>query len=146
MNKCLLSLFLILPYLALAQPPAKKVSWDVLENIQFDKKFVKEYDSYAMFPKFTPAVKNLEGQIVEIEGFTIPLELSTKWVALSVNPNSSCFFCGAAGPASVMTVRFKNGKKQYEVDDYKRFRGKLKLNSKDINEFYYILEDAVEVR
>lgn len=146
MNKPLFLCLLTLSSLAHAQQKVQKLDWSVLENIAFDNKFVKEYDEYVMFPQFTPTLKKLEGQLVEVEGFTIPLELTKEWVALSVNPNSSCFFCGGAGPASVMTVRFKSGKKHYEVDDYKRFRGRLKLNSKDINEFYYILMDAEEVK
>ncbi len=148
MNRNLiLSFFSVCVWLnmSLAQEPVKKLDWNALESIEFKKRFVKSYDAYAMFPIFSAAVKNLDGKMVEIAGFTIPLEPSTKWVALSMNPNASCFFCGAAGPASVMTIRFKKGRKEYNIDDYKRFRGRLKLNGSDINEFYYILEDAEEI-
>jgi len=149
MNKWIVTWIIIFcPFFAFGQPrdPIHKVSWQTLENIAFQRKFLKDFEAYVLFPQFTDALKNLVGKTVEVKGYVIPLEPRADWVALSAYPNASCFFCGAAGPASVMTIRFKDGKHKYRVDEFRTFRGKLKLNSDDIHEFYYILNEAVEVK
>ena len=61
---------------------------------------------------------------------------------LSANPYSSCFFCGQAGPESVMEIQLL---KQYDglrMDQVITFKGKLRLNADDIYQLNYILEDA----
>lgn len=148
MNKWMVTLMVVLfPVLGFSQSRqlVHKLSWQTLENIAFEKKFIKDLQASAMFPKFTDRLKHLEGTMVQINGFVIPLEPDASWVALSAYPNASCFFCGAAGPASVMTIRLKAGKHRYRIDEFLTFRGKLKLNVEDINEFYYILDEAVEI-
>jgi hypothetical protein len=44
-----------------------------------------------------------------------------------------------------MTINLKNPTK-YKLDAFKFFSGTLKLNDSNINEFYYILEDAIELK
>lgn len=149
MNKWIITWIITLsPLLTTGQQkdPIYKISWQTLEGIAFEKKFLKDFQAYVMFPKFTERLKELRGKIVEVQGYVIPLEPNASWVALSAYPNASCFFCGAAGPASVMTVRFKDGKHKFRVDDFQTFRGKLQLNINNIHEFYYIINDAVEVK
>ena len=65
-------------------------------------------------------------------------------MSLSYNPYASCFFCGKASPASVMSMYLKDEDVRYKMDDFKTFRGTLHLNYDDPNEFYYILRDARE--
>jgi hypothetical protein len=67
-------------------------------------------------------------------------------LALSANPYASCYFCGGGSPASIITVKLKKKYTGYDVDDFKQFRGKLRLNATDINEFYYVLELSEEVK
>ena len=52
------------------------------------------------------------------------------------------FFCGQAGPESVMEIQMV---KQYDglrMDQVLTFKGKLRLNTDDIYQLNYILEDA----
>jgi hypothetical protein len=61
---------------------------------------------------------------------------------LSANPYSSCFFCGQAGPESVMEIQLL---KQYDglrMDQVITFEGRLRLNADDIYQLNYILEEA----
>jgi hypothetical protein len=122
-----------------------KVSWDTLQNIPFEEKYIEEVKGYMLFPKFPAELKKLQGQWIEVEGYVIPVDKDRNFVALSANPYAACYFCNKAGPASVMTVRFKSKGKRYFIDNYKTFRGKLKLNASDIHEFYYILEEAEDI-
>ncbi len=98
-----------------------------------------------LFPKFPWAIRELEGTTVEVEGYTIPIDKSGMTVVLSANPYAACYFCGKSGPASVLTVKLKLKNTHYRIDNYKTFRGKLRLNSTDIHQFYYILENAEDV-
>jgi hypothetical protein len=125
--------------------PPIKLSWKTMQNIQFKKQYYKEIDGEMMTPVFTPELIQLNGQHVQVEGYCVPVDEKGRYIALSANPYASCFFCGKAGPASVMTIKFKKKNKSYNTDDYKHFTGRLRLNYDDINEFYYVLEDAVEI-
>lgn len=120
-----------------------KISWRTLESIGFNEKYVSELDIKFNFPVFSSTLKSLNGQPVEVQGFLIPIDHTGKTVALSANPFAACFFCGNAGPSSVMILRMKNSSTKVKTDAYKTIRGILKLNFNDPEEFYYILEDAV---
>ena len=122
------------------------LSWSKLENIDFTEKYVKEVEGYMLFPKFPDFLKKLDGKPVTVEGYVVPVDKSGASVALSANPYAACFFCGKAGPASVMTVKLKTKNAKYKIDDYIKFTGTLRLNDDDIKEFYYILEQAVETK
>jgi hypothetical protein len=122
-----------------------KLSWKTMQNIKFEKKYYKEIDGEMQAPVFTDELKKLDKTIVQVEGYVVPVDEKGRYVALSANPYASCFFCGKAGPASVMTIRFKKKNTTFKTDDYIHFKGKLELNYSDINEFYYILNDAEEI-
>jgi hypothetical protein len=122
-----------------------KLTWKTMQNIKFEKKYYKEIDGEMMKPIFTEELKKLDGQMVEVEGYVIPLDEKGRYAALSANPYASCFFCGKAGPASVLTLKFKKKNKSYDTDDYRHFKGRLQLNTDDINEFYYILNEAEQM-
>jgi hypothetical protein len=122
------------------------LSWSKLENIEFVEKYVKEVEGYMLFPKFPDFLKKLEGKTVTIEGYVVPVDKSGATVALSANPYAACFFCGKAGPASVMTIKLKIKNSKYKIDDYVKFTGTLRLNDDDIKEFYYILEQSSETK
>ncbi len=121
-----------------------RVSWKLLMDIEYKLQYyeVVKVEMYA--PIFPEALKALDGKEVVVEGFVIPFDEDiSAMVALSANPYASCFFCGKASPASVMSVYFKNKGKRYKIDDYRIFTGTLQLNYNDPNEFYYILRGAV---
>ena len=121
-----------------------EVRWDLLIDIEYQLKYFKELDMEVYAPIFSQAAKRIDGKEVILEGYVIPFDESGELLSLSANPYASCFFCGNASPASVVSMRLKNEDKRYKMDDYKRFRGILHLNYEDPNEFYYILEEAVE--
>lgn len=122
-----------------------KIDWALLMEIEYNLKFnqASELKIYASI--FTEALIAFDGKEVIIEGFVIPLDENGGMVALSANPYASCFFCGKASSASVMGLYLKK-KKLYKIDDFRKFRGMLKLNYNDPDEFYFILEDAVPKR
>lgn len=125
----------------MAQSP-KPITWKMLGDVTFYEKYNKEYDFNVLYPKFGKTVKALENQYVEIEGYAIPVEeLGADILVLSALPYSQCFFCGGAGPESVMDIKSKK-KFKVKVDKKLKFRGKLKLNETDLSQLNYILVDA----
>ena len=62
--------------------------------------------------------------------------------ALSAFPFSSCFFCGAAGPESVLELDLKH-QQEYLTDEVITFKGVLELNS-DPLKFPLTLKYAIE--
>jgi hypothetical protein len=116
--------------------------WTDLAKITFRK----EYDEMLGFkvdvPVFGEEVKALADKEVVIKGYIIPVEgyKSHKEFVFSAYPYNMCFFCGGAGPETVMEV-FSNEPVKYTAEPIV-LRGKLELNSSDINRLMYILKDA----
>ncbi|MCZ2394615.1 MAG: hypothetical protein LC105_12210 [Chitinophagales bacterium] len=119
-----------------------KLSWKILEGIGYQEKYVSKLEENFKFPLFTSFIKSLEGKTIEIQGYLIPFDPSGKEIALSANPYAACFFCGKAGPASVMILHMKTPNTKIKTDTYKTIRGILKLNYNDPEEFFYIIENA----
>ena len=117
--------------------------WKTLSKITYKK----EYDEFMGFkidkPVFSDAVKALDGTEVSIKGFIIPVEgykSHTEFV-FSAFPYNMCFFCGGAGPETVMEV-YATRPIEYQAEAI-TLKGTLRLNADDINRLMYSLEDAV---
>lgn len=116
--------------------------WKTLSKISYKK----EYDELMGFkidkPVFSESVKSLDNKEVTIKGYIIPVEgyKSHKEFIFSAFPYSMCFFCGGAGPETVMEVEAVEGVK-YSADAV-YLTGILKLNDKDINRLMYKLVNA----
>jgi hypothetical protein len=118
------------------------ITWELLKNVEFDEIWSEEFQAYYMVPKFSNSVKALDGKEVQIRGFIIPVDIVQDYYVLSANPYSSCFFCGQAGPESVMEVEMVKKYEGLRMDQVITFKGTLKLNVDDIYQLNYILEDA----
>jgi len=129
-----------------ATQKAQEISWDVLMDIDYTLQYYEEFNMEIYAPVFTEEVKKLHKKEVVIEGHIIPLDVEQEIVALSYNPYASCFFCGQASPASVISMHLKSKGKRYKKDTFKKFQGTLYLNQDDPNEFYYILKNAREYK
>lgn len=116
--------------------------WKTLGKISYKK----EYDEVMGFkidkPVFGDQIKALDGKEITIKGYIIPVEgyKSHKEFIFSAYPYSMCFFCGGAGPETVMEVEATDGVK-YSADAI-ILKGILKLNDKDINRLMYKIVNA----
>jgi hypothetical protein len=120
--------------------------WKTLGKISFVKKYDELLGFKVDMPVFGPEVKALAGKEVTIKGYIIPIEgykSHTEFV-FSAYPYNMCFFCGGAGPETVMEVFAKEPIK-YTADPVV-IKGKLGLNEKDINRLMYELKDVVLVK
>jgi len=135
-----LSLF-VLSQLATAQP---MLDWSDLADVQFFEKFSNSLGIKYYQATFGEDIKELEGEEVMVMGYLIPLDALGETYALSKNPFSACFFCGAAGPETVVELRVKaEYVRRYQTDERRAFRGRLQLNESSLEQFNYVLIDAV---
>lgn len=135
-----LSLF-ALSQLATAQP---MLDWADLADVQFFEKFSNSMGIKYYQATFGEDIKELEGEEVMVMGYLIPLDALGETYALSKNPFSACFFCGAAGPETVVELRVKaEYVRRYQTDERRAFRGRLQLNESSLEQFNYVLIDAV---
>lgn len=95
--------------------------------------------------KLSSAVEKLEGTEVELEGYIIPLtgQVTQSHFMLSKFPQSTCFFCGKAGPETAMQVFMRDNKKIKVTERKVRVKGTLYINPKDASSLLYTLENAV---
>ena len=120
--------------------------WKTLGKITYEKKFDDLLGFKVDVPVFSKEIQDLEGEIVEVSGYIVPVEgykSHTEFV-FSAYPYNMCFFCGGAGPETVMEVTSTEPVK-YSTDRV-RLRGRLTLNSDDINRLMYLLTDAELVK
>lgn len=124
----------------------KKNTWKVLSKITFKKQYDEMMGFKVDIPVFSKEVKALEGKEIIIKGYIIPVEgyKSHKEFVFSAFPYNMCFFCGGAGPETVMEVSASEPIK-YTAETV-TIKGKLALNSTDINKLIYSISDAVLVK
>lgn len=125
---------------------AQEFMWKTLGKITYKK----EYDEMLGFkvdvPIFSNEIQKLEGKEVTIKGYIIPVEgyKSHKEFVFSAYPYSMCFFCGGAGPETVMEVKAKSPV-AFTADPI-TIKGVLHLNSTDVNKLMYSLSNAELVK
>ncbi len=120
------------------------LSWKTLAKVAFEWEFSSELQAEVPIPHFSETVQALEGKPVQIKGYVIPIgEANAPFTILSANPYKQCFFCGGAGPETVMDVLLKESEnRHFSMDETTAFRGRLQLNSDDFDYLNYILNDA----
>lgn len=128
-----------------AQSNAGNTMWKTLSKITYKK----EYDEMLGFkidvPVFSEDVLALDGEEVTITGYIIPVEgyKSHKEFIFSAYPYNMCFFCGGAGPETVMEVVAVEPV-PYTAEPV-TIKGTLRLNATDINRLMYALEEVKKV-
>nr|WP_291780017.1 hypothetical protein [Cecembia sp.] len=118
--------------------------WALFAKTRFVEKLNREFGMYFLYPKFPEELKAFEGKLVTLSGFYIPLDMNNSEIAVvSKFPNAECFFCGGAGPESIVVgyLKKKPGRR-VKMDEIVKIRGRLKLNEDDIDELNFILYDA----
>lgn len=120
--------------------------WKTLAKITYKKEFDEMMGFKVDIPVFSQKVKNLEGTEVTVRGYIIPIEgyKSHNEFILSAYPYNMCFFCGGAGPETVMEVTANQGI-EYTAEAIE-IKGILRLNDTDINRMMYALEEVTIVQ
>jgi hypothetical protein len=136
--KLFVALLITIGSITYANESAKKssMSWEVLSKVK-----VVEKDNL-LAPEFSEDVLSLDGKIVTLRGYMMPLDQAKKQknFILSANPVAACYFCLPGGPETMVEV-----KAQKSVPfNYNPIvvTGKLELLEDDPMGMYYRLIDA----
>jgi hypothetical protein len=142
MKNILFILFFATTSAAFSQSSLKDNTWKTLSRITFKKEYDEVLGLKIDVPVFGTEVKSMEGKEVTVKGYIIPTDgyKSQKEFVFSAFPYSMCFFCGGAGPETVMEVVSKEPIKYTSEPVY--LKGILRLNGKDVNRLIYSLEKA----
>ena len=139
MKKLALLLFMCLGLIGFSQ---ERLSWNTFERLNFEEVYEPTTASWVQVPVWTEELKQWDGKLVRITGYIIALYAVSSQYALSAFPFSSCFFCGAAGPESVLELDLKH-QQEYLTDEVIPFKGVLELNSDPLT-FPLTLKYAIE--
>jgi len=148
MKKLVLHILLMFVFLASANvvQAQEKSIWKTLSKITYKQEFNELFGFKVDVPIFSDQIKKLEGKEVTVKGYIIPIEgyKSHKEFMFSAFPYNMCFFCGGAGPETVMEVA-ANEPIEYSAEQVV-IKGILTLNADDINRMMYILDEVVLVK
>lgn len=109
-----LFLFVMLSVTAFSQ---KKITWRNVVDIYAKEFRLTEKNSTSTINKQTMSLDDVIDKKVTITGYFLDLDPNGEWYILSKNPFATCFFCGKAGPETILElVGFKN-KKKFKSDD-----------------------------
>ena len=143
MKKNIVFFFLLITTFAFAQPSTlRDNTWKTLSKLTYKKEYDDVLGLKIDVPVFSKEVKSLEGKEVTVKGYIIPTDgyKNQKEFVFSAFPYNMCFFCGGAGPETVMEIMTKNPV-QYTTEPI-YLKGILKLNGTDVNRLIYYLEKA----
>ena len=119
------------------------LNWKILGQIKFIKRNHKGYGEID-FPVVNDVLKKKGGKKILMSGFIVPIDNVN--YALSKNVFASCFFCGKAGPETIMGIKFRAGKMKLQTDQYVTLEGKFRVNENNVEDWIYHIEDAVIVK
>ncbi len=136
-----LSLILSLAFSVSAQDQTSN-TWKTLAKITYKKQYDELMGFKIDIPVFSAQVKALSEKEITVKGYIIPVEgyKSHKEFIFSAFPYNMCFFCGGAGPETVMEVEALEPV-EYTAEQV-TLTGKLTLNDSDINRLMYLIKDA----
>lgn len=120
-------------------------AWKILTEVRFETKSTGE-DGYEMdVPKFSDRLKGYNGKKITLKGYLIPLsEMGGKQAyMLSSLPFNSCYFCGGAGPETVIEIETKQTI-SFTTNQIV-MEGVFVLNDKDFDHHMYILKQAKRI-
>ena len=141
--RLLIRLIIILPlFVATKVLPQIRINWQTLEDVRFSDKYNDEIKADYYYPHFGSSVTALQGKEVFLKGYAIVISPQKGVYVLSRYPNASCFFCGKAGPESIVELNLKSKRLKLGMDQVVTIKGRLRLNRDDIYHCNYILERA----
>lgn len=120
--------------------------WTALAQVSYKKEYDELLGIKVDKPIFSKGLKKMEGQEIKLRGYIIPTEgfKSHKEFVFSAYPYASCFFCGKAGPETVVEIQAK--KEILYTSEPIEIKGRLYLNDTDINRLMFLLKDVEKLK
>lgn len=120
------------------------LTWKLLGVIKYVNKPSTVYPEGIQMPIVNSTLKAKKGKKIVMSGFVIPIDNTS--YALSKNVFANCFFCGGAGPETIMGIKFKGATPKLKTDQYITLEGVFRYNDSDVDDWIYHIENAVIVK
>ena len=125
------------------------VSWNTFAQVKFHRQFSETFgfEVNVKPPEFSRDLLALNGKEISVKGYVIPVDIDLGMYMVSANPFANCFFCGGAGPETVVEL-LPNGKfPRFSTDQVVTFKGILQVNTQgEMNAVPYQLFRAQMVK
>ncbi len=135
MRKGLLLVFLLLVFPLSAQ---LTVPWTAFTQTGYDY----NEDGAFVNPEYTETLKQWDGKTVILSGYIVPMDVQLQTYVLSAFPLNQCFFCGGAGPETVVQLYFKDAPPRLLTDQYVILIGRLELRQQKPGSFFFSLYET----
>ncbi|WP_350286295.1 hypothetical protein [uncultured Croceitalea sp.] len=119
----------------------EQLTWADFADVDFVPEYNEKYDVDFLMPTFGKRIMFFRGKRVSIRGYFLDIAGNGEIFLVSQNPMASCFFCGAAGPETIIEVNFKEHP-PFRTDQIVTVTGVLELNRNDVDHCNYILKGA----
>jgi hypothetical protein len=119
--------------------------WSTLAKVEFAQRYDDNAQMEIEVPTFSTELIELSGTEVQIGGYIIPVDAVNGYYVLSAFPFAACFFCGGAGPETVIDLDLSE-RYHFRTDQRATFRGVLELNHSDPYQLPYRIVRARPVR
>lgn len=118
--------------------------WTTLALMKFER---HKGNGSGQGSQIIPMIEALDGTEVTVKGYVIPLsgKKAQSHFMFSAYPYSSCYFCGGAGPETIMETFVKKDLKIEYSENAITLRGTFRFTSRDPDDIMFTLEDAVLV-
>ena len=125
------------------------VSWNTFAQVKFHRQYSETFgfEVNVKPPEFSKELIALNGKEIKVKGYMIPVDVELGMYMVSANPFANCFFCGNAGPETVVEL-FPGGKfPRFATDQMVTFKGILQINTQgEMNAVPYQLFQAEVVK
>lgn len=125
------------------------VSWNTFAQVTFHKEYSETFgfEVNVKPPEFSKELMALNGKEVKVKGYVIPVDVELGMYMVSANPFANCFFCGNAGPETVVELFPNSSFPRFSTDQIVTFKGVLQINTQgEMNAVPYQLFQATVVK
>ena len=125
------------------------VSWDTFAQVTFHKQYSETFgfEVNVKPPEFAPKLLAYQGKEILVKGYVIPVDVELGMYMVSANAFANCFFCGNAGPETVVEIFPASKLPRFNTDQIATFKGILQINKEgEMNAVPYQLFQAKVVK
>ena len=125
------------------------VSWDTFAQVTFHRQYSETFgfEVNVKPPQFAPKLLAYNGKEIMVKGYVIPVDVELGMYMVSANPFANCFFCGNAGPETVVEIFPASKLPRFSTDQIVTFKGILQINREgEMNAVPYQLFQAKVVK
>jgi hypothetical protein len=143
-----LLLFFLLTFSASASAQSL-VSWDTFAQVTFHKQYSETFgfEVNVKPPEFAPKLLAYQGKEILVKGYVIPVDVELGMYMVSANAFANCFFCGNAGPETVVEIFPASKLPRFSTDQIVTFKGILQINKEgEMNAVPYQMFQAKVVK